>query len=407
MPAAETLRLPVAYWSEKDRIGIARLEAATALEDIVKNGFECSYGDFLSYAVFYEQSNDPGFITRDELQRHLEAVEGSFRLHYGAKNGTIRGVREHDSDSRKKETEVAAVGVTLAIASTAYGLQHADWQHIKETAEEKTLDYRVASNGSRYIEIEAKGRRVADSLKRAGLYDAAADIRKKKAAQLCQERREKARQTGGKAIATIPVDRFGVVCAMSGGDGEEARCWLVDPPAEGFEVDPLRYRVLARLTYYWKAISAISRSQFCLALRDRIDFVRYAENWKALDKQPLQGRDGEPLSFPFSFEHTKVRPNGMAVFGDLIPLGRNWYFFYGFNDDLVHVLLRQQIDEIVSYQNSQERETQGKEVVLVRQRLTEESEGQRERRQPSRRVAAKLYASPDGRVFGLASGLDS
>ena len=314
--------------------------------------------------------------------------------------GTIRGTRRHDGGSRRKETEVAGIGVGLAVASDAYGLHQADWQRIEESRIEKTLDYRIrlASDGHRFVEVEVKGRRVDNPSSKDGLRGAADDIRKKKAVQLCADRARllAAKREKSKAVPTL-VERFGTVCALPGPDAAEAVCYLVDPPAELLAMDPLRYRLLARLTYYWKAIGAISRSPFVAELRDRIDFIRYATNWRAFDGRPLLDRTGSEQAFPQSYRLTKVRPESVSAFGELIRISRDKLFYYGFDDEVVGVLLRQRFEEIITFSSDLNARIQGHEVEVA----IPATPGRAEPRRP-RRAVARLFAARDGRVFGPA-----
>lgn len=394
---AAALHVPVRYWSPKDRRAIVRLSAGPAFEAIVNGGFQCSYGDFLSYGVFHEQSNDDGFETWEALQQHVKAIQGTFELHFGEVEGTIRGRRHHDADSRRKETEVAGIGIGLAVASHAYGLHHADWQRIEESRE-KTLDYRIASDGTKLIEVEVKARRVEDPKVKVGLYDAAADIRKKKAVQFCSDRREsRHNKIHPQQFTPTVVQRFGTICAVPGPDASEAVCYLVDPPADRLAIDPIRYRVLARLTYYWKAIGAISRSPFIGELRNRIEFIRHATNWRAFDGVPLRDRTGAEQRFPQSYQLTKIRPHSIPAFGELVRLSRDELFYYGFDDELVAMLIRQRFEEIVRYSSNLEARIQDQEVEVTMPTVP----GRIARRRP-RRAVARLFASRDGRVFGLA-----
>jgi hypothetical protein len=398
-----SLQIPVRYWSDKDRAVIRRLSAGPTFDAIVRDGLRCSYGDFLSYAVFHEQSDDPGFETWEALQQHAKEIQGTFELHYGEAEGTIRGTRRHDEDSRKKETEVAGIGIGLAVASDAYGLHQADWQRIEESPKEKTLDYRLrlASDGRRFVEVEVKGRRVDEPSAKDGLYGAAADIRKKKAVQLCADRARFRNVEPKKRHAVAAVERLGTVCALPGPDASKAVCYLVDPPPDLVAMDPLQYRLLARLTYYWKAIGAISRSPFVAELRDRIDFIRYATNWRSFDGRPLLDRTGAEQAFPQSYRLTKVRPESVSVFGELIRVARGKLFYYGFDDEVVNMLLRQRFEEIVAFSSDLETRIQGQEVEVAIPSVP----GRRERRRP-RRALARLFASRDGRVFGLAQPME-
>ncbi len=320
-----------------------------------------------------------------------------YELHYSAHEGTIRGRRRNDTDSRKKETEIAGIGIGLAVASDAYGLHQADWQRIEESRTAKTLDYRIASDSTKFIEVEMKARRVDDPNTRDALYGAAADIRKKKSAQLSADRLKMNEPIGTKTFARTTVDRFGTIVALPGPDASEAVGYLVDPPAETVAMDPFRYRLLARLTYYWKAIGAISRSPFIAELRNRIEFIRSATNWRALDGIPLRDRTGGEQPFPQSYRLTKVRPSSVPAFGELIRLSRDRLFYYGFDDEVVAMLLRQRYEEVVAYSSDLEARIQDREIEVATPVVPGHAPSRR-----LRRATARLFASRDGRVFGLA-----
>jgi hypothetical protein len=380
---AKPMHIPVRYWSDEDKVGISRLSAGAKFEAIATDGFSISYADFLSWAVFYEQSNDPGFESHEDLQRHLKAVQSSFELHYARDEKSLNGTRHDDGAARKAATEIAGVGIGLGIASQAYELQQADWQKIPESGKSKTLDYRIASDGARYIEVEVKARRVHDSDSQARLQDAVDDIKAKKETQ-----------AGLDALDSLesekpgsPVERIGIISSLENPGGKGAACWLVDPPNVTVDVEAFKYKLLARMTFYWKGISAISKSPFVLELRSRIDFIRYATNWRELDGRPLLDRSGDLLKFPPSFETTKFRPRNYSAFGDVLYLGKSNYFFYGFDDDIVKLLLSQNFDKIANFKSAIST-MQGQEIAISS--LIESSN--RDPVQISKHALAKLYA---------------
>lgn len=400
---SSTVSFDVKYWSDEDRDALEKLPASASFKSAAANGFTTAYGDFLSYGTFTEQSDSPHSETFDELQVHLEAIQGALEAHYGLSDGNLHGIGMYDKASRRRASEIAGTAAALSLVGSLYDLHEADWQRIEETNDEKSLDYRIASNGRHFVELEAKGRKVEDVTSKASLYDAKSDITEKK-------REQSAKKGDG-----TPVDRIGVITTIPQNDNQKARCWLVDPPADRWDLDPRQYQLLARLTYYWKALLVISRSPMLVSLYNRILFVRHAVNWDALDGVPLTGIRGEPSPFPPSYD-LREHPLGVDAFGDFVELPENTWFFYGFDRAVVRLLLKQRIKDILDFRSTLPRVLQGREVLIGPSNVEEAPEREPRRRQPEaersekktraqRRptgpVQVKLYASADGRVFGL------
>ena len=397
--APESIHLGVEYWSPADKESLAKLPVAHRIEQAVASGVDVYYGDFLAYATFSDQSDAPHHETFQQLQSKLVAIQPYFELHYGAKSGTLRATSHQDAASRRSSTEMAGVASALTIAGHIYDLNQADWQRIPE-CRHKTLDYRYdlrgtkyASDGERFIEVESKAAKVDNVEAKIGLHAAAKSIREKKRVQ---------RQLDDAGASEAPVDRIGVITALPGDEPQIARCWLLDPPSDANGADPERYRLLARMTYYWKALSMVSRSPMLLALYSRIEAIRYADNWRAFDGIDLASWQGKPMSVPASFESQWPKPGNIDGFGTTIRLTGNTWFYYGFDREVILMLLQQRFSTISTFSSHLPRSVQALDTVIEAQRDNRSGE---KRRRPGVPISCKLYASGDGRIFGVGKTL--
>ncbi len=159
----DTIRVNVAYYDKAEQaafteaLGRDILDGPTR-EVIIPTPDFCTYYQYyklrkgvLGYSSHAEMAKR-WFDTLHEWGGQVEFVDGSIRL-VEAK-GTSRGT-----------TERLGEAIGLSVASSLHDLHEGDWARIPETNARKTFDFKypLASDGQRFIEVEAKGAAVENN----------------------------------------------------------------------------------------------------------------------------------------------------------------------------------------------------------------------------------------------------
>ncbi len=329
------LDFAVDFYSDEERKKLESFDCFPAITDLVTQGFKFCEEEFLVYTIFREQKNRPGFRTYNDLKNKLPSRIEAFQDYFDLSSGSVvsKFAERHDKDNVR--TEEAGVGAALALTSHLYGLTEADWERLP-VSEEKGMDFQIASTGEKFIQVEAKGTVVNDKNKTQNIYAHKADIVAKKDAQPDDENNTN----------TL----LGVITAFPSTNTLPTKCWILDPPAYEIDFDPLKYKLLSRLHYYWRELSMVSRSHFLEILINRIHAIRSTKAYKNLDNLPLLNRKGEPHPVPVSLFTKRSSDLGEEVFGEVLPLenSRGKFCFYGFHVEIVDIILSQNFNSIIS-----------------------------------------------------------
>lgn len=311
------------------------------IQKLIQQGFEVAKEEFFSYCMFVHQKRDiQGWETYGDLRDRLPAYRVAWEDHFSFSKGTVSSKFATDKvDIHFKET--MGVGGALSIASRIYELTEADWEKVN-TGKMKTLDFSIASTGTHFVEVEAKGSIVPDHQK--PLSHQKSRIETKKLAQ---------RQQGNKNTM------IGVITAIPSDNKLRARFLLLDPPPAEIPVDPVKYRLLARLYYYWRELRLVSRAHFLEVLINRIKSIQRLDDYESLDGLPLLNSRSEPHQVPDSLFVTRSSVYGRSAFGEVLPLGDGEFFFYGFDTDTVETLIRQDFSQLstLSFESKTEFDT--------------------------------------------------
>jgi hypothetical protein len=205
--------------------------------------------------------------------------------YFDLESGTIRSIFIGQNRTHTDSTELCGIGASLAVVSQIYGLTEADWERIDVT-NQKDLDFRTkASDGQRFVVVEAKGRIVEDLDRLSELSGAKGDIIAKK-----RERR-------GNSARDVCL---GVIAAFPMIHGRAAKCHLVDPLIEDVPANPRKYKLIARLSHYHRELNLISRAHFVIGLANRIQALTLVDEYDRFDGVALIDRNGETFLPPAS-----------------------------------------------------------------------------------------------------------
>ncbi len=394
------LNFNVEYYDEKHRGLLEKLSSFPAMENCVDNGFKVQKQVFSTYSIFVHQKDLDGFRTYDDLKRLVQKFS-IFKEYFELKS-TVRSKFDDSDDQDKSFTGVAGVGVALSLASNLYGLTEADWER-KPDRTYKDLDFKIASTGKHFVEVEAKGTIVRD-----------ATVKNKNISKMKVkiEAKKKVQQDKFKNQNLL----IGIITAIPCTKQQNATCYLLDPPSAEYEEDAFKYKLLARLYYYWRELHVISKTHLLAALANRIKDIELVRDYKSLDSVPLMNRNNNKFDVPVSLFSSHSTTEANIAFGEVIPKNgsETEFFFYGMANEIPAMLIRQNFEEITNQKFSPVHcpeiritaRVKKKELKHYKEQFRrEDNEEIDESGLKSRKeikMIANLFKTPAGRVFGAA-----
>jgi hypothetical protein len=121
---------------------------------------------------------------------------------------------------------------------------------------------------------------------------------------------------------------IGVITAIPSDSKLRAKCFLLDPPPVDILLDPFKYKLLARLYFYWRELSLVPRAHFLEVLVNRIKSIQSSGEYKSLDGLPLLNSRGEPHQVPGSLFETRSSVYGRSAFSEVLPFREGRFIFY-------------------------------------------------------------------------------
>lgn len=252
------------------------------LTTILRDGVDFTPDELFGHAICQELGDVDGRRTRQELAGRIAGLRGFVTRDLPENGGDLALT----GDPGEGVVEYLGVGCGLVIADRLVGLDSSYFRRILERrgAGRKTLDFDGAfraSTGAVYIQLEAKGRTNAD--------DEAAwrDIAAKKDAF----RKGRAPRTPGTGPLPegTPTYLIGTVAEIPRTGQGTTRVVVGDPPIPAFDGDPRRAKLLQRLRFYQRALSAIQpRGALLAALSERIGTLERPDvEWQKYDGRRL------------------------------------------------------------------------------------------------------------------------
>jgi len=340
----DTLRVNVAYYDEDERAAFVRSMGRDILDGPSRE-IVIPTPDFCTYYLYYKlRSGVPGYDSHDEVARRWAFAVTEFDGQVEFADGSIRLTRTDGANRGTSERLGEAVG--LSVASRLHSLHDGDWRRVPETSSRKTFDFEraVASDGHRFILLEAKGSSVDDNrLKPSTVSGHKQSIKEKKGAA-----------TRGERANSI---LYGTIGVLDGRPNSIARCWLVDPPAD-VQLDPVQFKVLSRLEYIARWVSFLGpRSQLAAALQTRLASLRALKDISPLDGISL--RTGGNVEFPLEtfdayrthnpwFASRSVVADGTAG-GNVYAVGESALLFIAIREQLIVHASTQKFETIGDY----------------------------------------------------------
>ena len=331
----------------------ANCSAYGQIESLVNTGLEMEKEELFSYAIFVEQKPGiAGWESYQDLQSELPNFRRAWERNFDFSRGTVHANFDKSSINPNHK-EAMGVGGALSFASKIFGLTEPDWQKIP-ISQTKDLDFEIASTGTEFVQVEAKGTVVPDYSK-SHLSEPKRSIESKKKVQ------RKKRSNNNTML--------GVIAAISNNTDLTAKCIVLDPPSVDIFLDPYKYKLLARLYFYWREIHLLSRAHFLEVLVNRINSIQRTDDYKSLDGLPLLNSRGEEHHVPDSLFETRSSVYGRSAFGEVFPLEDGQFFFYGFDKDTVEALIKQDFSSLNTLSFKSRMETDVRVSAKIPRRL--------------------------------------
>ena len=374
-------RFRAEYYNEEHKRLLERYSCYDAIEKIVTNGFTVPEEEFHCYALFREQKRYEGWRTYQELKSKIPNRLSNFKEYFSANDGLICSNFGQADDRDSHLTESIGIGGGLSLVSKLYDLTEADWEKIP-VSNKKDLDFEIASNGKEFIEVEVKGAVVKNINRKSEVSGRAGEIEQKKI--------EKAKRTNFKS------SRIGVIVSVSDVCGEMPICRILDPEGDKYDMSPEKYRLLARLSYYYRELRTLGRFSVLSGLTNKIRDISYSFDYKYLDGLALFGVNNEKVNAPFSAMNSKSTAGDFG-FGEVIELTNGQYYFYGMMYDVFDMLIDQKFEIINSYKKKSQVESV---EITARLRNDVYGEGEKEKYRTVK-MRGDLSITPSGKVLGL------
>ncbi|WP_040433480.1 hypothetical protein [Chlorobium ferrooxidans] len=374
-------RFRVEYYNKEHKRLLERYSCYDAIEKIVKNGFTVPEEEFHCYALFREQKRYEGWRTYQELKSKIPNRLSNFKEYFSTNDGLISSNFGQADDRDSHLTESIGIGGGLSLVSKLYDLTEADWEKIP-VSNKKDLDFEIASNGKEFIEVEVKGAVVKNINRKSEVSGRAGEIEQKKI--------EKATRTNLKS------SRIGVIVSVSDVCGEMPICRILDPEGDKYDMSPEKYRLIARLSYYYRELRTLGRFGLLSDLTNRIRTLYYSYDYEQLDGVVLLDVNKNKIALPLSAMYSKSTAGDFA-FGEVIDLKNGRYYFYGMMYDVFDVLINQKFENISKYINTSRIESV---KITARLKVNKNDDDEKER---FRTIDMKgdINITPSGKVLGV------
>lgn len=336
MSKSSELRFDISFYNDEHQDALMKHKYAHRIKQLVDFGLSEKEKEFQVYAMFTEQDGRPRFRNYSELKRLVPSRIKLLKHYIDTSNGTVRSLVP---GGRNQVTERVGVATALLVINKVFDIHRADWERIPETSKYKTMDFQLASDGTEFILVEAKG----TVFETGNLHrDAALErhIKEKKRAHLAEN--------------TDVTSLFGVITGIPCELEKTAQCLLLDPLFKNIRMDAAKYQLLARLYFYSRILRVISRGQLVRALLNRIEVIKRSGNHLEFDGLPLVDIYGNPIVPPPEnnssiWNKTVVKDK---IVGQMFPVSKTDFVYYALDMDIYRLMVEQNFEAIRKFSST-------------------------------------------------------
>lgn len=333
----DQLKVSVSYYNdrEKENFKSPKYDDIRTFLDSMPGDISIPEDEFKGYMMFPEQDDsEEGSVSFEQLSKRIGSRFGDFNENLDIKN-SINAILSPQRMNVKNYTESIGVSLGLCIANKMYGLTKADWKKIPEKSN-KTLDFKIASTGEKYIQVENKGVVKENANTKNKLFAKYKSIKEKKT-------------TEGENSDDV---LFGTIAVI---DKENtAKVWLVDPEPIHMNMEPKKYKLLARLYYYLDEFRDIGLNESIIkSLSTRITQITKEKDYLRYDNQSLDFNDIEGNVYGYIKNRLffAVLDTNFG-FGNahLIKYkGQDYFYLVAFSKEVIDLIISQNFNDILKY----------------------------------------------------------
>jgi len=405
------LNIDIAYYNDEQRTLFQSFPNANALNQIVQNVITVTKDEFLAYMMFMDQDDTyAGYRTYDELRNLISSRLGDIQNYLSYNNNSVQSIVTPERMFNARFTERIGISLGLCLINKIYGFTAADWKKIPETTLNSTFDFEipVASTGTNFIQVENKGCIVDDnSYKRPTVSSRYGEIKVKKDYVRDEEIKKQ-----------IPIHQnlyYGTIGVLDNRPNSNAKIWLVDPPAFEIEMEPRKYKLLARLRYYLDEFKNIGvKKRITEALEKRIKEIEISDDFMQLNLKKID--DGYPLRggyYLYMESSSFVSIDFNEAFGKIFLIEdkqRVAAYLIAYPKTILRLIVKQDFEAILNYTYNSDFMNEDVQV-LMKYNKTDFSENKlpnnlkfilNERNRIFEAIYfGKVNYTSDGRIFGL------
>jgi hypothetical protein len=309
--------------------------------------------EFLTYWLFEDKDeNDPLSCSYEVLSKSVQDTLPDLKRQFEHSEGDVRALAKKKGTERPGDISTRlGVCVGLAVTNRLLGLTRADWSKVEKTyakkrknskkaTEEKRMDYFLTTTENIYVALENKGSILNNNRLKAGLQ---AHVESIKAKKVSIRKKQKAQ----------PL--IGAIAVADSRDDSTLKCWLLDPPQDlPTDLDPVLFRVIARLSYYGGLLRCVFPRWHGLhrALKQRIQSLRKTGNWQGYSGMPLRYPMEQLIRANWKGESKPQAWSGNGLWAGLVkPCGSDHLLFAGVSEKWVELVLKQDLSRLLEIES--------------------------------------------------------
>lgn len=343
------LKLSVDYYNNKEKELFKSYSNFKSIEQKLGDGISISQDEFLVYMMFTEQKDFVGWKNYDELSARVQSRFGDVEDYLDFRNNSVQSKFPSTVMHAAGFTERIGVSLGLNVVNKLNGLTEADWTITPDQyhggKRVKDFDYTVpiAASPNNYIQVENKGSITDDvNLKKSSsVSQHFSSIKSKKESIFEREAVAKTFDPKNIYYGTIGViDR-----------DNQAKVWLVDPPAFEMEWPPIKFKLITRLSFYHNLFKIIGvRPRIITALDERIKELVEVDDVYKFDRKPLSNVKVNQRSY-LSAKHI-VKINTNEAFGRFFIINvkqEDRLYVVALHKLIITLIIRQDLNGILGY----------------------------------------------------------
>jgi hypothetical protein len=283
------IRVDIGYFNDEQRRLFQGFPNSGNINDIVRDGITITEDEFLAYMMFPWQMDLAGFRNYNELRNQVQNNLGAVNQLLSFNNGSVQANVIGNDLMQTGYTERIGVSLGLCLMNKIHNLTAADWKKIPTVPGRNghpTFDYEfpIASTGTRFIQSENKGSTIENNTDKRGTVE--------RHYNSILEKKEYVRNEEVKQQIQLHQNLYyGTIGVLDNRPNSNAKIWLVDPPAFEIEMDPKKYKLLARLNFYLDEFRNIGvKKRITEALEERIKEIELSKDFMQLNFKKLDDR---------------------------------------------------------------------------------------------------------------------